>query len=317
LKKRQRTATELRLAVLVLLVIYFSLASPYFLATDNLFNVIVSAAVVGIVANAMTLLIVAGLVDVSVGSAVGLSATAFAVTYNHGNVELAILAALVAAWVVGAVNILGIVVFRVPSIIVTLATLLTFAGVQKLVIEGRVVSVIGFDFIGHTRVSLFGTEVPFAALLFLSVTAFFYCLMRYTRYGHHMYAIGANARAARLAGIGLERNVIVAFALMGCAVTLAALTLVSQTGVVDPTTGMNLQFLALTAVMIGGASLYGGRGSVIGTVIAILMLSVLANGLVLVQVESYWQEVIEGALLLGAVLFDEMGRRSREVRMTL
>jgi ribose transport system permease protein len=198
-----------------------------------------------------------------------------------------------------------------------LATMVAFRGALKLVISGEATPVFNFDFLGQARLNVIGLEIPVAVLLLLGVSAFFYFVMHYTRYGQHMFAIGANPRAATLSGLHLERNIVIAFLLSGCAVALASYLLVSQVTVVDPTTGQFLEFQALTGVMIGGASLYGGRGSVFGTQVAILILAVIDNGLVLMQVVSFWQEVLRGGLLLVAVIFDQLGRRSKEVRMRI
>ena len=311
------TGTEVRIAVLIALMVLFSLTSEYFLTATNLTNILLAASVVGIIACAQTLLLVAAQVDISVGSGVAFAAAVFAVLFHEAGVPAAIVGAFVAALFVQVVNITAIVHFRVSSMIATLATLIAFRGAAKLVLDGRAVAVHDFGFIGQTRLSILGLAIPFAVLMLAVVVAFFYVLMRYTQYGQHMYAIGANSRAARLAGISLERNIVIAFVLSGCTVAIATLILVSQNGVVDPTTGERLEFLALTGVMIGGASLYGGKGSVIGTLIAILILAVFDNGLVLLQVPSFYQEVFRGALLLAAVIFDQLQHRTREVRMRI
>ena len=311
------TPTQLRILALVALCLYFTIASPYFLTPLNIFNILVAASVVGILANVQTLLLVAGQVDVSVGSGVGFAAAALAVVAQRYGIELGLVAGLVAALFIEVINITAIVLFRVPSIIVTLATMLAFRGALKLVISGEATPVVNFDFLGQGRLDVLGLQIPVAVLLLLAVSGFFYFVMHYTRYGQHMFAIGANPRAATLSGLHLERNIVIAFLLSGFAVAIASYLLVSQVTVVDPTTGQFLEFQALTGVMIGGASLYGGRGSVFGTQVAILILAVIDNGLVLMQVVSFWQEVLRGGLLLTAVVFDELGRRSKEVRMRI
>ena len=128
--------------------------------------------------------------------------------------------------------------------------------------------------------------------------------MSQTRYGRHMYGMGANPKAALLAGIGLERNVVIGFLLTGVIVGLAALIVVSQLGAISPTTGQGLELLAITGIILGGASLSGGRGSILGTIIAILILAVLDNGLTLLRITSFWQEAIRGGLA-------HRGRRAR------
>lgn len=306
---------QARVGVLVLLCVFFTIRSPFFFTSTNLVNVLVNGAVIGIIGSAMTLLLVARQVDVSVGSAIGFAGAVFAVFARDYGMAWGVVGAIAAAMVIAGINAVAIIKFRVNSILTTLATLVAFRGASKLVMDGRAVRVEGFRFLGRTRFEVGGIEVPVAVIVLLLVVAIFYVVMRLTKYGQHMYAIGANPQAARLAGIPLERQVGIAFVLTGATVALASMIVVSQVGAVSPTTGERMEFLALTGVIVGGASLYGGRGSVIGTLVAILILAVLDNGLVLLQVQSFWQEVSRGVLLLGAVVFDQLGRREAEVRM--
>ena len=309
------TAMQARVGVLILLCVFFTLRSPFFFTSTNLVNVLVNGAVIGIIGSAMTLLLVARQVDVSVGSAIGFAGAVFAVFARDYGLAWGVVGAIGAAMVIAGINAVAIIKFRVNSILTTLATLVAFRGASKVVMDGRAVRIEGFRFLGRTRFEVGGIEIPVAVIVLLLVVALFYVIMRLTKYGQHMYAIGANPQAARLAGIPLERQVGIAFVLTGATVALASMIVVSQVGAVSPTTGERMEFLALTGVIVGGASLYGGRGSVIGTLVAILILAVLDNGLVLLQVQSFWQEVSRGVLLLGAVVFDQLGRREAEVRM--
>lgn len=315
------SAAQARVAALVALVVLFSLTSPVFLSRGNLTNILVNASVVGIIAIGMTLLLVAQQIDISVGSSMAFAAAVFVVVAEAQPLSVAIFAGLLAAVVVAVVNVVAIIKLRVHSIIVTLAGFIALRGAAKLVLNGRSVPVEGWTSIGRKRLDLGvgGLELPIPVVLLVLVLAFYFVLMRYTRYGKHIYAIGANQEASRLAGIRLEREVALAFILMGAMVALAALITVSQVGAASPTTGQGLEFLALTGVILGGASLHGGSGTVFGTTIAIVILAILDNGLVLLGVTSFWQEVARGVLLLVAVVFDELGREGglREIRMEL
>ena len=226
--------------------------ADFLLTPVNLSNILLAAAVVGVVACAQTLLLVAGQVDISVGSAVAFASAVFAVSAPSYGIPVAIVACIGAALVVAAVNVVGIVHFRVSSIIVTLATFIMFRGLARIVLDGRAIQVHDFGLLGQTKFAIFGIDVHLAIVVLLAVAVVFYLLMSGTQYGQHMYAIGANSRAARLAGIPLERHIVVAFVLSAMTVAVASLLLTSQTGVVDPTTGERLEFLALTGVMIGG-----------------------------------------------------------------
>lgn len=311
-----------RLLVLVALGMVFTFTSPFFLTTDNLINVLMNAAVVGIVAAPSTLLLVARQVDLSVGSAVGFAGTTLTVVAeSRYGLAVAVLAGIGAAMGIAAINAVAITKLRVNSLIATLGTLAAFRGAAKLIGGGRSIRLDGFGFLGRSRFTIPGTDVrlPVAVLILLAVALLFSLLMRYTRYGLHMYAMGANPKAARLAGVSLERNVVIAFALSGLSVALGSFILVSSIGATAPTTGMGLELLAITGVILGGASLSGGRGTMGGTLVAILILAVLDNGLTLIRVTSFWQEVVRGGLLVTAVAFDQlrMRRGKPEVRFEL
>lgn len=318
-KRLKLSSEQTRISALIALIVLFSVLNPFFLTRPNLTNILVNASVVGIIACAMTLLLVARQVDLSVGSSAALTAAVFAVASQTMSTPAAMLLALLAALSVSAVNIVAIVFLRVNSIIVTLAGFLAYRGLAKVVLDGRTVALDGFTDLGRRRLLLFDTiQIPVPVIVLLVVVAFFYFVMKYTRFGTHMYAIGANPESARLAGIRIEWEVSRGFVLAGVAVFIAALTTVSMVGMAAPTTGERFEFLALTAVVLGGVTLAGGRGTVVGTMIAMLILAVVDNGLVLMGIRPFWQEVARGTLLLMAVVFDQISRRREaEIRMTV
>lgn len=300
------TPTVARLAALIGLVVLFSFTSQFFLSSNNFVIVLQNAVVVGMVAAPLTLLLVARQVDLSVGSAVAFAATVFTVTAAEVGLAVAIPAAFGAALFIAVVNSIAITRFRVNSIITTLGTLLLFRGLTKVLGAGTNISVDGFGFLGRTRFDVAGIQVPLSVVILAVVLFTFWFIMSWLRYGRHMTAMGANPRGARLAGIDLEKNVLKGFLLTGLVVGLASLIVVSQLGATSPTTAQGLEFLALTAVILGGASLSGGRGTIVGTTIAVLILAVIDNGLTLSRVSSFWQEVVRGGLLIGAVALDQL-----------
>lgn len=317
MKNFRVTGIQARLLVLIAIVIIFSLTTPYFFGAENFTNIIVNASVVGVIACPMTLLLVARQIDISVGSAVALSAAAFVVMTEKHSLIIGLISGLAAALFVSAINVGAIVYLRVESIIVTLAGLIAFRGLAKVVLDGRSVTIDGWDYIGEHRVNILGLlPVPVPVIIFLIVLLIFYFIMRATKYGSNMYAIGANPESARLSGIKIEVQIAKAFVLMAIAVFIATTMTVSMTGIASPTSGQNLEFLALTAVILGGVGLGGGRGTVLGTCLAVLILAVVDNALVLRGVQSFWQEVARGSLLVLAVIFDQLSRkRDKTVRM--
>lgn len=313
------TPTVARLSALVGLIVLFSLVSPFFLTSGNLVNVMQNAVVVGMLAAPLTLMLVARQVDLSVGSAVAFAATFFTVTARDVGLGVAIPAAFGAAMFVALVNAFAITRLRVNSIITTLGTLLVFRGLTKVLGAGSNIPVSGFEFIGRERLDILGIPVPISVFILFAILVTFWATLSWTRYGRHMTAMGADPAAARLAGIDLERNVVKGFVLTGLVTGLASLIVVSSLGATSPTTGQGLEFLALTGVILGGASLAGGRGTIMGTAIAILILAVLDNGLTLARVSSFWQEVVRGGLLVAAVALDQLrvARRKTDVRFEL
>lgn len=319
-RKALLTPTTARIAALIAVCVFFSIENRFFLSSSNLLNVMQNTVVVGIIAAPLTLLLVARQVDLSVGSAVALAATTLAVVVEAGyGLGLGVVAAMAAAMLVAMVNAFAITRLRVNSIIATLGTLVAFRGLAKLEGSGRNIRVDHFDLLGRARLDILGLEVPLAVFILLAVLGFFWVIMSQTRYGRHMYGMGANPKAALLAGINLERNVVIGFLLTGVVVGIAALIAVSEIGAVAPTTGQGLELLAITGIILGGASLSGGRGTIPGIIVAILILAVLDNGLTLSRVTSFWQEVVRGTILIGAVALDQarLARGKPDIRFEL
>jgi len=319
-RARVLTPTTARIVALIGVCLFFAIVNPFFLQASNLLNVMQNTVVVGIVAAPLTLLLVARQVDLSVGSAVGFAATTLAVVVEAGyGIELGVLSAMAAAMLVAMINAIVITRLRVNSIIATLGTLVAFRGIAKLEAGGRNIRVDGFDLLGRTRLDVGGLALPLAVVILIAVLAIFWVIMSQTRYGRHMYGMGANPQAALFAGIPLRRNVVIGFFLTGLTVGLASLIAVSEIGAIAPTTAQGLELLAITGIILGGASLSGGRGTIPGVIVAILILAVLDNGLTLSRVTSFWQEVVRGGILIGAVALDQarLARGKADVRFEL
>ena len=288
------------LVVLLALGTFFSIQSEFLLRPNNLVNVVTNVAVLGIIAAPATMLLIAGQVDLSVASCAVFVGMVMA-NVAPKSMTLAIFAAIGAGLLVGIINAVGVVVLRVNSIITTLATLAAFRGAAKLVSGGQTLILDGFGGLGTNRI----LSVPLSAYMFAFVALVYYLVLRFTRFGKHIYAMGGDDRAARLAGIRVSRNIFVGFLLSSVSAILAGLILVSQLGASSPIAAQGLELQVITAVILGGASLSGGRGSIMGTIVAVFIIGLLDNGLNLLSVQSFWQEIILGALLLSAVAFDQ------------
>jgi ribose transport system permease protein len=295
------------LVVLLLgLGIFFAIKSPFFLNYDNFLNILTAASIAGIIAAPATLLLVAGQFDLSVGSALTFCGVVMAYVSQREGLLAGVLAAVCAGLLIGSVNGTLVTVVGVNPLITTLGTLAAFVGLARVIADGQTQPVAGFGTLGTSRPFL---DIPLPVIIFLVVVAGFYVLMRYTVFGRSMYAIGANPVAARLAGLRTGRLVFVAFLLSGVFVALAALINVSQLSAASTNAGNGMELSVITAVVLGGASLAGGRGTILGTLFGLLVIAVLNNGLTLLNVSSFWQDVARGTLLILAVSFDQLRLR--------
>lgn len=305
--RRNLPETAALAVVLVALMVFFSIKSEYFFTHENLLNVLISASVIGIIAAPATLLLVAGQFDLSVGSGCAFIGVVMAWSAdNYGSVTQAVFISILAGIAIGLVNGFCVTVLKINALITTLAMLAILRGLGQVIAEGQTLLLPGFNSLGNGRPFL---DVPWPVFIFLLVMLLTALVMRYTVFGRSMYAIGSNPVAARLAGIRSMVAIFIGFVLSGIAVTIGGLILVSQLAAASPEAANGLELSVVTAVILGGASLAGGRGTVLGTLLGVLLLGVLNNGLTLLSVDSFWQDVARGALLLAAVGFDQLRLR--------
>ncbi len=311
--RTRRTIPELAALVIVLavLVVLFAIKSRYFLTGDNLVNILTAIAVTGIVAVPATMLLIAAQVDLSVGSGAAFCGVILATQAGPRGLPVALLLALLAGVVIGLINGFLVTVVNVNSLITTLGMLAVLRGFTQLLANGQTSIVTGFDALGTARPLV---NVPLPVIIFVLVVALGVFVMRYTVFGRSLYAIGANATAARLVGIRTKRVLFFGFVLSGLAVALAGLILTSQLSAASPVAATGLELTVVTAVVLGGASLAGGRGTVFGTVLGLIIIGVLNNGLILLNINSFWQDVARGTLLILAVSFDQLRQRLNPVR---
>lgn len=291
----------LTLATIALFVI-LSFVAPYFLTTQNLLNVLQQSAFVGVVALAMTFVIVAGEIDISVGSAMAFSSALFGVLVSqHGwSIPVAAAAILVVGGIVGFVSGLIRVAFEVPSFIVTLGFFSILRGLAQMLTDAVPIRIASAGFNSWGNGDVLGVPVP-ALIMFAFLVSCWFVLTR-TTFGRSVFAVGGNADAARLSGINVNRVRVLVFVMTGVAAALAGILVSAQLSSGDSTIGVGAEFTAISAVIIGGASLFGGRGSVVGTFLGVLFLGILGNGMVLLDLSSYAQGVARGLIVLLAVI---------------
>jgi ribose/xylose/arabinose/galactoside ABC-type transport system permease subunit len=308
--------------ILVIFCFVLSFLAPGFLTADNLLNVLRNVSMQGVIAFGMTMVIIAGEIDLSVGSAVAFAGclTAFITGALAGDsvgmpmpaaVAIAIVVTLGVGFCIGTFTGVMRTRYQVPSFITTLALMTGLSGAAELITNGFPLTPFPswYNFIGGGY--LLG--VPFPALIFLLTFAALQFLMNYTTFGRSVYAVGGNAEAARLSGINVHR---VKRLVLGTTAFLAALSGIMQSSEImsgTATTAKGWELDVIAAVIIGGTSLMGGIGRIWGTMVGVVFLGVIINGMTLLNVSEYWQHVVRGALILIAVLLNLMqkGRLQR------
>jgi ribose transport system permease protein len=292
------------LAFLVL-VAALALLSPSFLATSNLLNVLRQIAVNALLAFGMTTVILGAGIDLSVGSVLAFSGALSAGLAVAGwPPALAMLAALVAGALMGLFNGVFVAFARIAPFIATLGGLTIFRGATLVYPDGRPITGLpgAFDLLGNGV--WLGVPVPvWVMAAFLGATHF---LLRYTALGRTIYAVGGNEEAARLSGIPVVRVKLFTYAYSGLAAALGALVLTGRLNSAQPTAGSGFELDAIAAVVVGGTSLFGGRGGAVGTFLGAAIIGVLNNGMNLLDVSAFYQQIVKGGVILGALLIDRL-----------
>lgn len=296
------------LVFLAVLLVVFSLSSDKFLSASNFESILTSVAVLGTIALAVNQVILTGEIDISTGSMMGLCAVAAgAVATSTGGLILPLLAGVAVGALAGAVNGLLVTAGRIPSIIVTLGMLYALRGVILLVTGGTWITGIPDEARVLGTGSVLGISVPVLVLLGLFVVM--EAVSRHSTWGRNVFAVGGNRRAARFAGLPIERTRFLAFVLVGVFVGIASVIYLGRAGSVQTNTGTGLELQVVAAVVIGGTSIAGGRGSTLAALTGAVIIGVILNGLILLGVPGIWQQGVLGALILLAVATDVLRRR--------
>ncbi|GAB3018331.1 ribose ABC transporter permease [Niabella terrae] len=305
------------LIALILLCVLLSLFTDTFFTADNGLNVLRQTAVNTCIATGMTLVVLTGGIDLSVGSVLAFCGAVAAGLLTKGimidgigiYIGFTVLGVLLAALLLGALlgwfNGLVITRFRVPPFVATLAMLTIARGFTMLYTEGQPISNLGpqFTYIGSGN--WLGIPVPVWMAAVVVLLAVF--ITTQTRLGRYIYAIGGNETAARFSGIRITRVKMIVYALGGAMAALGGIIVTARLDSAQPNAGISYELDAIAAVVIGGTSLNGGRGTVWGTVMGAIIIGVLNNGLVLLNVSPFWQQVVKGAVILLAVVIDRVG----------
>ncbi|MFJ8618704.1 ABC transporter permease [Streptomyces clavifer] len=316
--RRLRHLNELGLlAAVVVLYIVLGVIAGGFLSADNQLGILRDAATVGIPALGVTLVIIAGEIDISIGPAVAFASVLFAKAASEWDfgLPIALLLTLIAGALWGSAAGWLRARFGVPSFIATLGLWSALGGLALYTTNALPVATPGGGFMEALGGKILGVPTP-AIVLVLLFLAFWYVARR-TAYGRSVYAVGGNAAAAQLAGVRISRVRVVLFATTGVLAALTGILMAARLGSGNGGAAAGLEFDVIAAVVIGGTALAGGRGSLVGTMLGVVFISVIANGLVLLGVNSFLQDVVRGLIIVGAVLINVViSRKSLTTRTT-
>ena len=301
---------------LVVLMVVFAILQPQFLTPRNLFNVMRQVSITGLLAIGMTFVILTAGIDLSVGSLLAFAGLVAAAVAKGGMQDrftvgdaaigygwpLALLAAIAVGVAGGYLQGLAITRLRVPPFVVTLGGMSVFRGAALLFAAGGPISGFQPDFAWWGQGRILGVPVP--VIIFLLAALLAHIVLRYTRYGRRVYAVGGNPEAARLAGLNVTAVVCSVYVIMGFFAGLGSFVLSARLNSAEAVAGTGYELTVIASVVIGGTSLFGGSGSIFGTVIGAILIGVLLNGLVLMNVSSYIQQIIIGIIIVLAVAFD-------------
>ena len=301
--------------ILVFLIIIISLANKSFLTTNNILNILRTMSMKGIIAFGMTFVIIAGEIDLSIGSTIGLSGVLVGVIAGKlaesGQMSLevatfvGIFAALLVGLTIGIFNGLLLTRFKMPSFIITLGMMKLVYGIAAVLAKGFPVTSLGSWYTELGAGNIFGV-VPIPAIFLLVIFIISYILLKYTGFGRNVYAVGGNAEAARLSGINVKMTRIFIMIIVQLCSVIAGVLVSSQVMSGSFSFGQGWEMTVISAVIIGGASLSGGKGKITGTLIGLAFLGVIQNAMTLIGVDNYIQYIVEGALVLIAVLFNTL-----------
>lgn len=304
---------------LVLLVVVISFASPEFRTTSNFLNLLRQASFNGLIAFGMTCVILSDGIDLSVGSTFALSAIICAELLIHSvPAGLAIILSLVAGALLGAISGLLVTKGRLQPFIATLITMTAYRGLALIITGGKPISRLAasvdsksgaflFKVLGKGNL-VFGPNdmfaIPIPAIILVVALIIFYFVLHHTTFGRRIYATGSNAKCANLVGVNTTKIKIAVYSISGFMAALAGLIMISRVDSAQPTLGDGYELDAIAAVALGGTSMSGGRGKIVGTIAGVLIIAVLNNGLNILGVSTYYQEVIKAVVILVAVLSD-------------
>jgi len=311
----KNSMTPTLVVVYALMIILFFSINPLYVSIANIKSIFANLTIAGIMAIGLTTVILAGNFDLSVGSILGVSAIICAKLYNIEGVTIplpvVILAAITVGVVIGALNGFLVSFVGINSIITTLGTLAIFRGLAYIyATETARIYYKPFIFMGRGYVAKY---IPITFIYFIAILVLVYLALRFTRFGRNIYQVGANNTAARLAGISIRKTTFYTFIISGVTAAIGGMIMASQLAFAQGEFGLGYEFKVLTICVLGGISLAGGRGTLVGVLVATLILGSISNGLALANVPIDWRDAFQGIILIAAILIDSVRVRRREL----
>ncbi|MFC3885603.1 ABC transporter permease [Bacillus songklensis] len=297
------------LIALILLCVFFSVTTEQFLRVDNILNIFLQSAIMGIVAIGMTYVIITAGIDLGVGSVVAVAGIIMAGMVSKGMpILLTILVGLLIGVASGAINGYFITKFNMAPFIVTLGMMAAARSITLVYSDAQTISVYGDPFLKFLRM---GEVAGIPIMIIITVLMFIlaHYILSNTVFGRHVYAVGSNKKAAELSGINVKRVEMMVYIIAGTMAGLGGLMMTARLGSGTPLAGTNLELMAIAAVVIGGTSLSGGRGTIFGTLIGVLLINVLNTGMNLLNISSHYQGLIMGGVIILAALIDSFSNK--------
>lgn len=294
---------------LILLCVIISILTPRFLNVSNIMNVFTQVSVNAILAIGMSFVILTGGIDLSVGSTLAISgAISASIIRATNSIFLSIIVALIIGAIIGLMNGVIVAKGKIQAFIVTLATMTIFRGVTMVYTNGTPISGLSdkFMLIGNKKILGY---IPVPAIITIVVLIIAWYILSQTRYGRYVYALGGNEDSARLSGINTDKIKTLVYVICGITAALSGVITTSRVGSASPNAGLGFELDAIAAVVLGGTSLAGGEGTVVGTIIGAMIIGVLNNGLNLAGVSAYYQSIVKGLVILLAVLIDKKSKK--------
>lgn len=295
------------LIVLIVLCVFLSIAAPNFATKANVITLLRQTSQAGIAAVGMMVVILLGGIDISIGSYQGLiGVIAAAILAKTDNAFLAIIVSLLVGALLGMITGMTITKMRLMPLIVTLGMQTILRGAVLVATNGRSIAIKNKAFMTIGKGSVGNIPVPFIIWLVLVIIVWF--VLSKTSLGRKLYAIGGNVKAAKLSGIPADRLTLLTYVFCGLLTALAALVLTARLTSGQPTAGEGFEMTVIASVVVGGVSMSGGRGSIFGAMLGVIIFSILTNGLTMLDINSFWQYIIRGVMIIVAVFFDERRR---------